>query len=152
MLIHVLEPHHAEDFTRISLAWLDKYGLTEPGDLQEIEKICTEWPKEYTLWGASMDGKVVGVIGLYQGESANEVIKLGVDEGYQGMGIGRKLIQTLMDEVERRGLREVILYSNSQLVAALEAYRKFGFEEVSVDASIALKYHTADVKMRWQNK
>ena len=57
-----------------------------------------------------------------------ELSKMAVDINYQGLGIGRKLINRCIDFAKNKGTKEVFLITNDKLAPALELYKSSGFE------------------------
>jgi amino-acid N-acetyltransferase len=75
---------------------------------------------------AEADGEVVGCGSLFVlGSDLVEIRSLGVDEKYQGRGIGGKLVEYLTGEAGRKGIPKVMA-----LTYEVEFFRKHGFEVV----------------------
>lgn len=51
-----------------------------------------------------------------------------VDLVYRGKGIGRKLMEKLLDEAKNKGLDEVLLFSGHHRTAAITLYKSLGFQ------------------------
>lgn len=62
-----------------------------------------------------------------------EVYVIGVDPGAQGIGLGGALTVAGLEHLRGRGLAEVLLYVESDNVAALRTYRKLGFRQHHAD-------------------
>lgn len=63
----------------------------------------------------------------YDDECA-EVKRVFVKEEYRGKGISRKLMELLESAAREQGYRYLVLESGEPLVAAMELYRKSGYE------------------------
>ncbi|QCX00004.1 GNAT family N-acetyltransferase [Aggregatimonas sangjinii] len=50
-----------------------------------------------------------------------------VDEAHRGKGIGRKLMQKLLEEAKYRNLDEVLLFTGHHRSAAINLYKSLGF-------------------------
>jgi len=50
-----------------------------------------------------------------------------VDESMRGQGIGKKLMEKLLEEARAKGLDEVLLFSADHRKAAMHLYEKIGF-------------------------
>lgn len=60
------------------------------------------------LWVADYNAKVVGLVGLMSGLYYEvEIEPLIVSRAYRGKGVGKQLIQTVIAEARRRGLRSL---------------------------------------------
>jgi ribosomal protein S18 acetylase RimI-like enzyme len=64
--------------------------------------------------------------------------------GFQGLGIGQKLLLHCFALAEKKGIQKLILYSNRRLLPAIHLYKKFGFVEVPLEEGV---YERADIKM-----
>ena len=51
-----------------------------------------------------------------------------VNEGYRGKGIGKKLIQELLEEAGRLNLSEILLFSGHHRKVAVNLYKSLGFQ------------------------
>jgi len=50
-----------------------------------------------------------------------------VDSAHRGKGIGRKLMEKLLEEAKHRNLDEVLLFSGHHRTAAINLYKSLGF-------------------------
>ncbi len=72
-------------------------------------------------------GQVVGCAALHIGwDGLGEIRSLAVAERAQGRGIGKRLIETCLEEAQQLGMRRVFV-----LTYVPELFRKFGFVERS---------------------
>ncbi|MGQ0740659.1 MAG: GNAT family N-acetyltransferase [Bacteroidota bacterium] len=140
------EKKYQPDFKRLNLYWLDKYHLTEQHDLDILD-----YPEEKVInsggciFLAMEAEKVVGTAGLAkEHEGIYELVKMVVDPGWHGKGIGKMLLEHCLEEAGRLKARKIFLFSNSQLTTALNMYKKYGFRNVAVTNSPMI---TADIKM-----
>jgi putative acetyltransferase len=141
------EPQFAADFKRLNLEWLDKYGLTEEGDLKMLNDPVTEIVSTGgVIWLAKAGEEMVGSAALInEGNGVFELAKMAVTAAFQGKGISKLLIEKCLTEAARLGATKVYLVSNSQLGTALSLYEKYGFHHVP--ATGVHGYTTADVMM-----
>lgn len=76
-------------------------------------------------------GAVVGCGGLYPlGGNEAEIRKMYLLPDARGQGLGRKLLQQLLDDAKARGFRRVTLETASVLKEAIRLYQSFGFRKV----------------------
>jgi|SRR5690554_371752 len=52
-----------------------------------------------------------------------------VDKAYRGRGIGRKLMEKLVDEGREKGLSEILLFSADKRIEAISLYKSLGFQQ-----------------------
>ena len=86
--------NYQQDYKRISIEWLEEFGLFE-----DLDRPMLENPKEIILdkggyiFLAEYESKIVGTITLKRiDKNLYEILKLGVNTGYQGLGIGKNLM------------------------------------------------------------
>jgi len=82
---------------------------------------------------AEVDGKVVASaeIGKRRGHQKHVgVLGIAVKSGYRRLGIATKLVETLLQEAKRQGLKVIVLDVYEKNLPALNLYRKMGFKEV----------------------
>lgn len=65
-----------------------------------------------------------------QGEGVCEALKLGVREEFRGKGVGRALMEAVIQAARDAGQRRMVLTSNHKLKDALRLYEDFGFQYV----------------------
>ena len=99
----------------------------------------------HSIFLAHFNNEVVGTISLVPVDTETfEILKLGVVDGFKGLGIGRKLMQICIDISIEKGIKRITLESSSKLESALKLYEKLGFEHIEV---VNTHFETADVKM-----
>lgn len=81
---------------------------------------------------AMADGKVVGwcdIASFNRPAFAHSgVLRMGIRKEYRGIGLGRKLMQIVLDTGKEMGLTRVELDVREDNINAIELYKKFGFE------------------------
>lgn len=74
-------------------------------------------------------GRIVGCAGLYPlNRCRAELCKMYLEKPARGWGLGKRLLEDLLDAARRNGFREVWLETNSTLIDAIALYRKYGFQ------------------------
>ena len=139
------EHRYHQQFKEISLEWLHSYELYEKADADLLAD-----PQKYIGAGgliflAHYKQEVVGTVSLIPTKKDTfEIMKLGVLEGYKGLGIGRKLMQVCIDICKEKKVHLITLETSSKLKNAIQLYEKLGFLHVKITDSY---YESADVKM-----
>ncbi len=116
-------------FKTISYQWIEKYFGIEDKDRELLENHRSKIIDEggHILF-AKMGDEVVGACALINHRNGHyELAKMGVLEGYQGQGIGRKLAEAIVSKAREIGAKKVFLESSQELEAALALYHKLGF-------------------------
>lgn len=118
------------DFYRLNAEWLNKYYSIEPIDhavLSDPEKHMIE--RGGAIFFAVMRAEAVGTCALMpDSPGVYELTKMAVTERYQGLGIGRRLLNAAIGEYHRRDGKQLFLESHAHLQVALKLYEKAGFE------------------------
>lgn len=57
-----------------------------------------------------------------------EITALYIDEGYRGIGLGRKLLSFVLREMRAKNKKTAFLWLDSQNVRAADFFKKIGFE------------------------
>src|SRR5690606_32863620 len=86
------------------------------------------------IWFARLGDQVVGTGALYShGQGRYEIAKMAVTPRIRGRGIGRKLLEKLIERFLARGGTQLRLATNSKLESAIALYRRMGFVEYQPD-------------------
>ena len=140
---------YGDAFERLNVEWLDRYFRVEPVDVEMLGK-----PVETILAGggailyALIEGRPVGTVALKSwGEGVFELTKMAVTERFQGLGIGRQLLDAAIRRHASLGGKRLYLESNSALGAALALYESAGFEHRAPPNPS--DYERADVYMEY---
>jgi len=145
--ITTFRPEHARSFGELNREWLERYGLMEPSEVEQLED-----PERYFIGGGGQifvavhEKEVVGTCAV-KPHSPDEVelAKLSVANAFRGRGLARSLVERCIAYARERGFRRVVLLSNSQLQTALRLYESLGFRYGAVPAGT--HYVIADVYM-----
>lgn len=141
------QPEFKQRWKEINEAWIKKLYYMEDIDHQH----CSH-PESSILAGggqillALAAGEVAGTAGLLKDDAETfELIKMAVDERFQGMGLGRMLCVAAIERAKNLGARLFYLYSNTGgSDVAIRLYRKLGFVEVPLDRN---DFERADIRM-----
>lgn len=81
-----------------------------------------------SLWVAEVNGEIIGSIAITQSSDAVAQLRWFVlDENYQGMGIGKELMETAIDFCKKQNYQHVFLWTVSILETARYLYQKYNF-------------------------
>ena len=146
------ESQYAGHFRDLNKAWLEKYFFVEPNDvalLDDCKKTIID--KGGYIFFSEYEEKLVGCFSLIRlKDDVFELGKMAVDENYQGLNIGQRLLIFAISLAHRKRWKKIILYSSTKLDAALHIYRKYGFEEVPLEKDNP--YSRSDIKMELKLK
>lgn len=146
--IHIIGYNNslAPYFRDLNLAWVERYFKVEPLDRQVLSDPGTHIiGKGGHVFFALYNGQVVGTFALMKVEEDTfELAKMAVHEGFRGLKVGNALMQFALDQGKALGARRLVLYSNTILEPAIHLYRKYGFVEVPLGATV---YQRSNIKM-----
>ena len=144
------EPRYRGDFKRLNIAWLEKFFRVEPLDadvLSNPEANILD-PGGRILF-AKVGGEIAGTCALIpEGGGRYELSKMAVDERFQGLGLGRLLLEAAVAEFKKMGGAELFLESSSKLGPAIRLYETSGFKHRP--RTVASHYERADVYMVYE--
>jgi len=130
IIIDLFKEEYKLDFEALNLQWIKKYFRVEEEDRKILEN-----PKSYVIdrggqiFFAINDGKAIGTAAMVLVEERIfELSKMAVDPKYQGLGIGRRIIDECIKFAKNHKAQEIFLITNDKLLPALELYRSSGFE------------------------
>ncbi|SOU87815.1 GNAT family N-acetyltransferase [Tenacibaculum dicentrarchi] len=145
MIIEYYTEKHYEEFKELSYSWLKEYDLLEESDEIMLNNPELIIDKGGYIFLAFQDNIPIGTISLEKiNDKEYEILKLGVSKEHQGKGIGKKLMEYVIQLAKDKKVLKLVLHSNSKLVSALSLYTKLGFQEIVLTDN---KFLTADVKM-----
>jgi ribosomal protein S18 acetylase RimI-like enzyme len=136
-----------KDWIRLlNYEWLEKFFRVEPNDVIQLSDPQGEIiDKGGQIFYALYNGHIAGTSSLMKaGDDVYELAKMAVTDAYKGKGIGNALIEFCIAKAKEAGAAKLILYSNTKLTAAINLYRKYGFQEIPMGDS---HYERSDIKM-----
>ncbi|MEM7087492.1 MAG: bifunctional helix-turn-helix transcriptional regulator/GNAT family N-acetyltransferase [Bacteroidota bacterium] len=147
LYISEFKPEYAQAFYDFNIDWLETYFYVEDFDREVLSK-----PHQYILdpgghiFFAVENGEAIGTVALMKrDENAYELTKMAVRGDQRGKKIGQQLMQHCIDFAKENKFDQLYLYSNTLLENAIYIYRKFGFEEVKIEANSP--YVRSNIKM-----
>jgi len=116
-----LTEHHRELYADPGI------GGADPGD--RFDEFL-EHPHFVAAWVAVRDDEVVGLTGLLRGEEGAEIEPVVVSRPVRGQGIGRRLVEHVMDEARGRGERSLSIRPVARNASAIRHFLRAGFTTV----------------------
>lgn len=141
---------YGDAFKRLNCEWLEKYFRVEPID----EAVLSDPQGAILDHGgvilyALANGVVAGTVALkHHGEGVYELTKMAVTAGFQGQGLGRRLLCATIDRFAQLSGKLLYLESHSSLGPALALYESAGFQHQPPPSTS--DYERADVYMVYQ--
>lgn len=136
-----------EHLKTLNYEWLEEYFHVEEGDKASLSDPQGQIiDKGGFIFFAKYGEEIVGTASLLK--KTNEIFELGkmaVSKKTRGLGIGNQLMEHCMEFAKQQEIRELILYSNTKLGPAIHLYKKYGFEEIELEAGV---YERGNIKMK----
>lgn len=135
--IWVAQPAEAEIVARLLVAFRNHLGLDWPSDnafLAGVERLIETKDARYLLGSPDDDSPPAGVAqlrfryGVWWAAEDALLEDLFVLESARGSGLGRALVDRLVQEARERGCRRIELDVNDNNAGALALYRSLGFD------------------------
>lgn len=124
-------PDHADEVVDVISRVFAEYGMTfelagYDADLQDVE---AHYGRREGTFSVLVDGpRIIGTVGAVPREAgAFEIKRLYLLADHRGRGLGRRLLQHVLDWGRARGYRRAIAWSDVRLETAHQVYLRFGF-------------------------
>jgi putative acetyltransferase len=147
--IREFQPGDEADFRRLNEEWIERYFRIE-----QKEAVVLADPQGTLLdpggriFFAVVDHRRVGCCALRRiSDTEFEVAKMAVTPGFQGAGIGRRLLCAVIDAGRNSGARRLYLETNHRLKPAIHLYESIGFRHLAPEEITPSPYERADVYM-----
>lgn len=107
------------------------HGDERRSSSEEIESILLNPSIIFVV--AKDSGRIIGMGALYIhqkiGKVGSYIEDVIVDSAYRGQGLGKKIVQALIDGARERGVVSISLTSRPERIAAHTLYEKLGFKK-----------------------
>jgi phosphinothricin acetyltransferase len=118
---------------------------TRPKTLEEQRIWFSSHDRRHPILVAEQDGLVVGWASLSEWSdrcaySLTAEVSLYVKKEHRGRGIGRKLLEAIIQEGERSGLHTVIARITEGNEASINLFKSMGFEHIGIMREVGLKF------------
>jgi ribosomal protein S18 acetylase RimI-like enzyme len=140
-----------EHFEKLNREWLEKYFYVEPVDEAIFKDPQTGIiDKGGYIFFAVKEGEIVGTCALFKKQDYYELAKMAVTSKYQGLGIGRKLLEVCLNKAQDKGATHVELASHKKLGRAIHLYKKLGFKEIPISEEYKKMYARCNIQMTYE--
>ncbi|MBE5927491.1 MAG: ribosomal-protein-alanine N-acetyltransferase [Lachnospiraceae bacterium] len=136
-----------EDVLQVSE--LEKKYFALPWSYDSIKKEVTNDNSIFCV--ATIDNKVVGYGGMLIVMDEGDITNIVVDEAYRNLGIGKKIVEFLIEEGDKKGCNSYTLEVRVSNEPAIRLYNKLGFENAGVRPKFYEK-PVEDAYIMWKYK
>jgi putative acetyltransferase len=136
-------------FRKLNEEWITQYFSIEAKDQEALaDPQSSILNSGGRIFFAAIEDDCVGCCALLRLSADEfEVAKMAVAPNWQGSGIGRKLLQTVVEAARSAGARRLYLETNHILTPAIRLYQSIGFKPLPPDRIVPSPYARADVYM-----
>lgn len=98
------------------------------------KSMLAEFSAPHAYYIGIFDQRLIGYAGsrILPSDFTADITTVGVDASSQGKGLGRKLVQELINNLRASGTEEVFLEVKKSNEIAANLYRSFGFEQIDI--------------------
>ena len=138
MLIRRFEPRDRDAFAELNLAWIEEEFAVEDSDRAQLgDPEASIIAKGGHIFVAEIDGAVCGCGAVLpahtqpvSGKYYVEIVKMAAHPDMRGKGIGRAILERLIEEARTMGADGIWLETSNRLAAAQHLYRSAGFRDL----------------------
>lgn len=149
-------PADKQDFVELNLDWIEEYFAVEESDREQLERL------ESSILGvggrilvAELHGRVVGVGAIvppphyvpHDGRKWFEIVKFATRKSERGKGIGRAVVQALIETARAQKADGIWLETNQALASAVRLYERCGFRQLANADFWPTPYERCNVQM-----
>jgi len=118
---------------------------TNPKTVDEQKPWFESHDSKHPILVAEQDGKIVGWASLSKWSdrcaySDTAEISVYMKEEHQGKGMGKKLMQEILDQGQKGGLHTVIARITESNKASVRLHEAFGFEHIGTMKEVGIKF------------
>ena len=123
---------YKKDFKLLNYEWIEKNYIVEPTDEKILSNpVETIINKDGYIYFAKLQNEIIATCALIKiNEKTYEIAKMAVMEKYQSKGIGKMLMDSILQKAIKLKLSKLILFSHTDLIKAIKMYDKYGFREI----------------------
>jgi ribosomal-protein-alanine N-acetyltransferase len=121
-----------------SVLEIEKLSFANPWNKEMFEKEITLEISNFFV--AEISEKIVGYGGFWKMGEEADIVNIAVHPDFRSKGIGRKILEFILESAKKDGIKKVFLEVRSQNTGAQKFYKSFGFKPVAVRP----KYYSND--------
>lgn len=86
----------------------------------------------YTCRAMDLAGQIVGYAVMSLGAGEAHILNVCVREEFRGVGLGKRLLEHLMERATAAGVNEAFLEVRPSNLSAIRLYERLGFEQIGI--------------------
>jgi putative acetyltransferase len=147
--VREFQPGDEIAFRQLNEEWIEHYFRVEAKEREVLaDPKGTILNNGGRIFFATVENRCVGCCALRRlSDTEFEVAKMAVTPSFQGAGIGRKVLQAVIEAGGAMGARRLYLETNHTLTPAIRLYESVGFKHIPQERITPSVYARADVYM-----
>lgn len=151
-------PEDRQAFIDLNRDWIEEYFELEDSDREQLEELeASILDKGGQIIIALLNDRVVGTGAILpphhdpgDGRKWLEIVKMAARKKLRGQGIGRAVIDALIQQARAMDADAIWLETNADLTAAIRLYERSGFRHLGSDDLWPTPYARCNVQMALQ--
>ena len=125
-----IERMQCEDLQHVMA--IEKEAFPDPWHESFFKRELRKKRKHAYLYVAKLHKRVIGYIVFYIFNGEGHIYNIAVDTAYRRRGIGKYLLESALEIIEKNGVDEVFLEVSVKNTAAVKLYKKYHFQVFGV--------------------
>lgn len=114
--------------------WGEQFDAAYNADLYDITSSYIDMGGEVVVLEDKGNVVATGTL-IRESDRRARIVRVSVAAAHRRSGVGRAVVEELVRRARRRGVRELVVLTDTPWVSAVALYRACGFEEVGRDES-----------------
>lgn len=150
IVFRIFQPQDRQAFRALNEAWIEKHFSLEEKDRETLGDPDRHiLAKGGHILMAERDGCQVGCCALIAlSDGRFEVAKMTIAESERGQGLGRQLLQHVVDFAREKSIEHLYLETNTKLSNAIRIYEAVGFSHLPAEQVRPSPYTRSNVYMQ----
>jgi ribosomal-protein-alanine N-acetyltransferase len=127
LLIEKFDPVEINEILEIEKNAFEKKEVFPKGYFLELSK---KWPEGFLV--AKLSGEIVGYAIGEKNKDSGLIVSVAVKKEWRKRGIGRRLIEKLLENFKKEGMKIVFLHVREENKEAINFYQALGFKIIEL--------------------
>lgn len=124
----ILRKMEEQDLTQV--AAIERTLFSDPWSENAFRETLKQEEADFVV--AVEADEIIGYCGAYRALDEAEIVNVAIKKECQNLGLGAKMVQSLIDQEKEKGSRFFILEVRSSNVSAQCCYKKLGFRTIGI--------------------
>lgn len=121
---------HEDDLQQVMC--IEEEAFPDPWHISFFKREIQKRKKNTHLYVGRLNDQVIGYIVFYTVGYECHILNIAVETTYRRRGVGKYLLECTFENIKKNKVKEIFLEVSVKNTAALELYRKYGFQVFGV--------------------